>query len=473
MLRVVEDNESINYKGGISPIIPSFSLGEVMAKIVLNDTSGGYNVSAINNNFILIAEALNEAVLWRKNPLGEPNSMILTNLDMNNNDILNTRRISIAEDISFKGISLIDAMERTAVAAREAEGSAQVASTEAALAGQHALASANSAANALESAANASSSADDASSSAAYARTSRERIEEILEEGLPEHFVKFDNLDPDTVYAQEASPDSAGKLLQLDERGKIDVSLVPDGVGDLQTVNNIAPDADKNIQLDYVVTKAEFEAKREAGELVIGASYIIDDPEPIPEVDMLRDHIANFNNPHRTTLSQIVPRTPSVIFGTDVLGNVISIPRDSVTGEIVVGGGQLTVEDVQALLDAVLPLEGHVLDTDNPHEVTAEQIGAITKESLMNDLMPSVVEAVKEALEAVEGTGGIGDTVVAVLGDTSPVIAPRGVVDGVHLFIPSNISVYPLNAGLTGMWQSMVGIPVRPLTEIATFRRIS
>ena len=59
-----------------------------MSKITPNDTSSGYNLSAVNDNFDLIAEHLNDKVLYRDNPSGEPNTMN-NNLDMNNNRILN------------------------------------------------------------------------------------------------------------------------------------------------------------------------------------------------------------------------------------------------------------------------------------------------------------------------------------------------------------------------------------------------
>lgn len=60
-----------------------------MSKITFADTASGYNLQAINQNFTKIAAALNNGVLWRMNPKGEPNQMVLSNLDMNFNRILN------------------------------------------------------------------------------------------------------------------------------------------------------------------------------------------------------------------------------------------------------------------------------------------------------------------------------------------------------------------------------------------------
>lgn len=60
-----------------------------MAKISLTDTSSGYNLAAINNNFQTLQNALNNGALWRDSPVNEPNQMIGTNLDMNNNRVIN------------------------------------------------------------------------------------------------------------------------------------------------------------------------------------------------------------------------------------------------------------------------------------------------------------------------------------------------------------------------------------------------
>lgn len=57
-------------------------------KVALSNVTSGTNVSAINDNFTLIQDALNNGALWRTNPVGEPNQM--TNLlDMNANRIVN------------------------------------------------------------------------------------------------------------------------------------------------------------------------------------------------------------------------------------------------------------------------------------------------------------------------------------------------------------------------------------------------
>ena len=58
-----------------------------MPKIILTDVATGSS-NQINNNFSKIEDALNDSVLYRKNPIGTPNQME-SDLDMNSNDILN------------------------------------------------------------------------------------------------------------------------------------------------------------------------------------------------------------------------------------------------------------------------------------------------------------------------------------------------------------------------------------------------
>lgn len=57
-------------------------------KVALSNVTSGTNVSAINDNFTLIQNALNNGILWRLNPIGEPNQM-QNLIDMNNNQIIN------------------------------------------------------------------------------------------------------------------------------------------------------------------------------------------------------------------------------------------------------------------------------------------------------------------------------------------------------------------------------------------------
>jgi len=59
-----------------------------MAKITLSNVASGYNRQSINTNFEEIETALEDKVLYRDNPTGEPNQME-QDIDMNGNSILN------------------------------------------------------------------------------------------------------------------------------------------------------------------------------------------------------------------------------------------------------------------------------------------------------------------------------------------------------------------------------------------------
>ena len=64
-----------------------------MSKIDLDPITSGYNLSKINSNFQRVEDELNNKVLYRDSPAGEPNSMS-SNLDMNGRAILNANKIS-------------------------------------------------------------------------------------------------------------------------------------------------------------------------------------------------------------------------------------------------------------------------------------------------------------------------------------------------------------------------------------------
>lgn len=64
-----------------------------MSKIDLDPITSGYNLSKINANFQKVEDELNNKVLYRDSPAGEPNNMS-SNLDMNSKSILNASKIS-------------------------------------------------------------------------------------------------------------------------------------------------------------------------------------------------------------------------------------------------------------------------------------------------------------------------------------------------------------------------------------------
>ena len=72
-----------------------------MVKYTPNPITSGYSLEKINTNFTNIAAELNDKVLYRDNPVGEPNQME-NDFDMNSNDILNAKNID-AQSFSIGG----------------------------------------------------------------------------------------------------------------------------------------------------------------------------------------------------------------------------------------------------------------------------------------------------------------------------------------------------------------------------------
>lgn len=64
-----------------------------MSKVVIDPITSGYNLSKINAALQKLATELNTKVLYRSNPVGEPNSL-QNDIDMNSNDILNASNIN-------------------------------------------------------------------------------------------------------------------------------------------------------------------------------------------------------------------------------------------------------------------------------------------------------------------------------------------------------------------------------------------
>lgn len=75
-----------------------------MAKITISDITSGFNLSKINAAIQALEDELNNKVLYRNNPAGEPNSM-QNDLDMNSNDILNADNID-CQSITVDGVGV-------------------------------------------------------------------------------------------------------------------------------------------------------------------------------------------------------------------------------------------------------------------------------------------------------------------------------------------------------------------------------
>lgn len=99
-----------------------------MAKITLNDVSSGYNLAEINSNFQEIENALNNLVLYRNPPDGEPNTLE-KDLDVNGKTLLNIGDLTIGGKSLIRLASEADA---SATAAAISETNAAVSETNAA-----------------------------------------------------------------------------------------------------------------------------------------------------------------------------------------------------------------------------------------------------------------------------------------------------------------------------------------------------
>jgi len=76
-----------------------------MAKLVLSDIENALtSKNTLNANFLAIGQELQNRVLYRSNPTGEPNTLE-NDLDVNSHDILNVNSID-AQEYLLNGIPL-------------------------------------------------------------------------------------------------------------------------------------------------------------------------------------------------------------------------------------------------------------------------------------------------------------------------------------------------------------------------------
>lgn len=163
-----------------------------MAKFTINDIAAGYaSTTALNAAFNAIENEFNTKVLYRNNPVGEPNTME-NDLDFNSNDILNvgtanvtslvvngvdlTAQITAAQiyasNAAASAAAALTSETNAASSASSASTSATTATTQASAASTSATAAATSATSASSSASSASTSATNAATSASNAATS-------------------------------------------------------------------------------------------------------------------------------------------------------------------------------------------------------------------------------------------------------------------------------------------------------------
>ena len=122
-----------------------------MAKIVLDDVTRADNVQKMNENFTKLEQELQNKVLYRDNPTGEPNQME-NDLDMNSNDILNVGTIDAvelqADNLVVGGVNLQSKLNEAAASATASQTSASASSTSASASASSASEAAASAAEA-------------------------------------------------------------------------------------------------------------------------------------------------------------------------------------------------------------------------------------------------------------------------------------------------------------------------------------
>jgi len=92
-------------------------------KIVLSKPTSGYNLAAINDNFAKIEQEFQNKVLYRDNPVGEPNTL-QTDIDGNSRDIYNVRDIYVLRSFSVNGVDLSTILAQASEDAASAAASA-------------------------------------------------------------------------------------------------------------------------------------------------------------------------------------------------------------------------------------------------------------------------------------------------------------------------------------------------------------
>lgn len=119
-----------------------------MSKIVLNDLTNTYNPVAINENFTRIEEEFQDKVLYRSNPIGEPNTL-QSDVDVNGKKVFNILELS-ASEVVLAGVPI---GSTTVAAVAAATTQAVIATAQATTATAQAVVATTQASNAAASAA--------------------------------------------------------------------------------------------------------------------------------------------------------------------------------------------------------------------------------------------------------------------------------------------------------------------------------
>jgi hypothetical protein len=142
-----------------------------MSKIVLNDVTNLNALSVINDNFDKLEQELQNKVMYRNNPEGEPNAL-QNDVDANGNSIYNVQDLTINGGFTVNGQDVGAYIGQAADAAADAQASATAAATASTSASNSAASAATSASSALDSKNTATTKASEASTSASNAASS-------------------------------------------------------------------------------------------------------------------------------------------------------------------------------------------------------------------------------------------------------------------------------------------------------------
>lgn len=110
-----------------------------MSKIVLNDVTNLNALSVINDNFDKLEQELQNKVLYRDNPDGEPNTLE-NDVDANGNSLYNIQDLTINGGFTVDGQDVGAYISQAALAAADAEASATAAANSSTAAGLSAAA---------------------------------------------------------------------------------------------------------------------------------------------------------------------------------------------------------------------------------------------------------------------------------------------------------------------------------------------
>lgn len=92
-----------------------------MSKVVLSPIQSGFALSKINDNFTKLQNELNNKVLYRDNPVGEPNAFT-SDLDLDGNSIYNVDDLIVNGELTVGGVNLATQIGLAEMFANQSKG---------------------------------------------------------------------------------------------------------------------------------------------------------------------------------------------------------------------------------------------------------------------------------------------------------------------------------------------------------------